>query len=159
VVAPVHAAQSVAPDDRDAGQAARPAPAIPLAPENWAAIVEQLGLAGSARQLAANCALAGRQGAQVRLVLDARATRTPGNEARLTEALSRYLGEPVKVQFEVAAADAPVTPARELQRQDEERLAQARAALASDPTIKALQQRMGATIFPDSVRPTFTEEN
>src|SRR5690606_2450416 len=97
------------------------APSVPLVPENWAAIVELLGLAGSARQLAANCALAGRQGPVVRLLIDARATRTPGNEARLGEALSRYLGEPVRLQFEVPAAGAPVTPARELKRQDEQR--------------------------------------
>ncbi len=155
--APAHAAReapAAAPKP-----AAPAAPALPMEPANWPAIVEQLGLAGSARQLAANCALGGKQGAVVRLLLDARATRTPGNEARLADALSRYLGETVRLQFEVPAAGAPVTPARELQRQEEERLAQAHAALASDPTIQALQQRMGATIFPDSVRPNFTEEN
>ena len=118
-----------------------------------------LGLAGSAWQLAANCALAGRQGGVVRLLLDARATRTPGNETRLTDALSRYLGETVRLQFEAPAAGAPVTPAREMQRQDAQRLAEARAALESDPTVQALRQRMGATIFPDSVRANSTEEN
>ena len=39
------------------------------------------------------------------------------------------------------------------------RLAQARAALASDPNIQAMQSQLGATIFPDSVRPHSTEEN
>jgi DNA polymerase-3 subunit gamma/tau len=131
---------------------------LPLEPANWAAIVERLGLTGSARQLATHCALAGRRGNVVRLLLDARATRTPGNEARLTEALSGYLGEAVKLQFEVPAA-APVTPARELERQDEQRIAEARAALESDPTIQALKERLGATIFPGSVRPNTTEEN
>src|SRR5690606_2684806 len=134
-------------------------PSLPLEPDNWAAIVGQLGLAGSARQLAANCALAGRQGAVVRLLLDARATRTPGNETRRTDALSRYLGETVRLQFDVPAAEAPVTPARQRQHQDEQRLAEARAALESDPTVQALRQRMGATIFPDSVRANSTEEN
>ena len=52
-----------------------------------------------------------------------------------------------------------VTPARELQRQDDLRLQQARAALESDPNIQALQRQMGATIFPESVRPNSTEEN
>jgi hypothetical protein len=134
-------------------------PILPLVPENWSAIIEALGLSGFARQLAANCALAGRQGAQVKLLLDPRATRTASNENRITEALSRYLGEPVKLVFEAPAAEPPSTPARELRRQDEARLAQARAALESDPNIQALQQRMGATIFPDSVRANTTEEN
>ncbi len=147
------AAVAVAADGAGAG------PALPLEPANWSAIVERLGLAGSARQLAANCALGGRRGNVVQLLLDARATRTPGNEARLTEALSRYLGEPVRLQFEVPAEGAPVTPAREMMRQDEQRIAEARAALESDPTIQAFKERMGATIFPESVRPNFTEEN
>ena len=108
---------------------------------------------------AVEAALGGRRGNVVQLLLDARATRTPGNEARLTEALSRYLGEPVRLQFEVPAEGAPVTPAREMMRQDEQRIAEARAALESDPTIQAFKERMGATIFPESVRPNFTEEN
>jgi DNA polymerase-3 subunit gamma/tau len=134
-------------------------PALALVPENWSQLIDALGITGPARQLAANCALGGRQGNKVRLLIDARATRTPGTEAKLTEALSRYLGEKVQLVFEPVAAGAPVTPARELQRQDDERLARARAALDSDPNIQALQRHMGATIFPDSVRPNSTEEN
>jgi DNA polymerase-3 subunit gamma/tau len=133
--------------------------ALAMAPENWSRIIEALGISGPARQLAANCALAGRQGAQVRLLLDPRATRTPGTEAKLADALSRYLGEKVLLVFDTSATAAAATPARELRRQDDERLQQARAALESDPNIQALQRQMGATIFPDSVRPNFTEEN
>lgn len=132
---------------------------LPLEPDNWARIIDALGITGPARQLAANCALGGRQGNRVKLLQDARATRTPGTEAKLTEALSRYLGEKVQLVFETAAPGTPASPARELQRQDSERLAQARAALESDPTIQAMQRQMGATIFPESVRPNFTEEN
>src|SRR5688572_13602319 len=124
-------------------------PTLALVPENWSQLIDALGITGPARQLAANCALGGRQGTKVRLLIDARATRTPGTEAKLTEALSRYLGEKVQLVFETVAAGAPVTPARELQRQDDERLARARAALDSDPNIQALQRHMGATIFPD----------
>jgi DNA polymerase-3 subunit gamma/tau len=139
--------------------AAAAVPALDMEPANWSRIIDALGITGPARQLAANCALAGRQGNKVKLLLDARATRTPGSEAKLTDAMSRYLGEKVQLVFETAAASPPVTPARELQRQDDERLAQARAALASDPNIQAMQSQLGATIFPDSVRPHSTEEN
>ncbi|MDQ2639555.1 MAG: DNA polymerase III subunit gamma/tau [Pseudomonadota bacterium] len=134
-------------------------PTLDFIPANWSALIDALGLSGAARQLAANCALGGRQGNKVKLLVDARATRTAGSEAKLMDALSRYLGEKVQVVFETAAAEPPVTPARQLQRQDEERLAQARAALASDPNIQAMQRHLGATIFPDSVRPYSTEEN
>src|SRR5690606_21072986 len=137
-----------------ANAAPRGAAPLPLLPENWPAIIDAMGLSGITRQLAANCALAERQGAQVRLLQDPRSTaiRTPANEARLAEALARYVGEKVRLVIEQAAA-APVTPARALQRQDDERLAQARAALESDPNIQAMQRQLGATIFPESVRP------
>jgi DNA polymerase III subunit gamma/tau len=142
-------------------QQAAHATALPLSPENWAAIVEQLGLSGIARQLAANCAFAGRQGGQVRLLLDARSQsiRTPGNEQKLAAALARYVGEPVRLVIDLAEATPPATPARERDRQADERLASARAALATDPNIQALQSQMGATIYPESVRPNFSEEN
>jgi DNA polymerase III subunit gamma/tau len=147
-----------------AAAAASPAasvPALPLVPENWAAIVEQLGLNGLARQLATHCALAGRQGAQVKLLLDARSQsiRTPGNEQKLAAALARYVGEPVRMVIEIAEAAPPATPARERDRQVDERLANARSALAGDPNIQAMQSQLGATIFPDSVKPNFSEEN
>jgi DNA polymerase-3 subunit gamma/tau len=136
-------------------------PALPFTPENWGAIVEQLGLSGIARQLAANCALASRQGAQIRLLLDTRSQsiRTAGNEQKLAAALARYVGEPVRLVIELAEASSPVTPARERDRQADERLAGARAALETDPNIQALRSQMGATIFPESVRPNFSEEN
>jgi DNA polymerase III subunit gamma/tau len=153
------AAPGVAAPDTSAPVAA--ASALPLTPQNWAAVVEQLGLSGIARQLAAHCAYAGRQGPQVKLLLDARSQsiRTPANEQKLAAALARHLGEPVRLVIEIAEAAPPDTPARERDRQAEERLASARAALETDPNIKALQSQMGAKIFPESVRPNFSEEN
>jgi DNA polymerase III subunit gamma/tau len=159
--AAVPASTAAAPQAAGAAPSAASAAALPLVPENWGAIVEQLGLSGIARQLAAHCALAGRQGAQVKLLLDARSQsiRTPGNEQKLAAALARYVGEPVRMVIEIAEAAPPATPARERDRQVDERLANARAALATDPNIQALQQQMGASIFPDSVKPVFSEEN
>ncbi len=78
----------------------RRAPAAAAHRNNWTAIVEQLGLCGLARQLAANCALLAAQGGQIRLLLDARSQsiRTAGNrgEAQL-QRWSRYCGEPVRL--------------------------------------------------------------
>jgi DNA polymerase III subunit gamma/tau len=142
--------------------AAAAAPAMPLVAANWKSIVEQLGLTALAGQLAANCALLGKQGAQVKLLLDPRgmSTRNRTTEDKLAAALSRYLGEPVKLAIEVGAPEASAaTPARERDRQAEDRLAQARALLEADPNILALRSEMGATIFPDSVRATSSEEN
>jgi DNA polymerase-3 subunit gamma/tau len=135
------------------------ATALPLTAENWPAIIEQLGLTGVARQLAAHCALGERQGMNVRLLLDPRSQsiRTPGNQEKLAAALARYSGEPLRVQIELAEGSQPATPARERDRQADERLASARAALEVDPNIQALRTQMGATIFADSVRPNHEE--
>jgi DNA polymerase-3 subunit gamma/tau len=137
------------------------APALPLEPANWPAIVAQLGLSALAGQLASHCALLGRQGNTVKLQLEAsqQSMRNRGTEEKLAAALSRYLGEPVRLAVETGTPEAVApTPAREREREASERLAQARALLESDPNIQALRAEMGATIFPDSVRATFNEE-
>jgi DNA polymerase III subunit gamma/tau len=154
-VRPATATSAAMPAPASAGPAA-----LPFEPANWSAIVEQLGLNGIARQLAAHCALAGRQGGQIKLLLDPRSQsiRTPGNEQKLAAALERYVGEPVRLAIAIAEAAPPATPARERDRQQDERMTSARAALATDPNILALQQQLGATIFPDSVKPNFSEE-
>jgi DNA polymerase-3 subunit gamma/tau len=139
------------------------ADALPLQPDQWTAIIQQMaeqsGLSGLARQLASNCALAGRQGAVVRLLLDPRhaSIRTPANQEKLQTALSRYTGEALRLQVDLADGEAPPTPARQRDRMSEERLANARAALESDPAIQALRTQMGATIFADSIRPNHEE--
>jgi DNA polymerase III subunit gamma/tau len=157
------AASAQSPASAQPAAAAAPAQmaaTLPLTPANWTAIVELLGLSGLSRQLAANCAFDSRQGAQIKLLLDARSQtiRTPGNEQKLAAALTRYVGETVRLVIETAEASAPATPARERDRQADERMANARAALETDPNIQALRTQMGATIFPESVRPNSIEE-
>src|SRR5256884_1376049 len=70
--------------------------------DSWTAIVNALELSGAARQLASHCVLVGRQGPVVRLALDARnqPVRTPAQEEKLAQALSRYFGEPVRLEFQ-----------------------------------------------------------
>ncbi len=143
----------------DAPDAAEPA--VELVPANWSAIVRQLGLSGLSAQLAAHCALLGRQGTQVRLLLDARGVsmRNRTSEEKLAAALGRYLGKTVKLAIEVGTEQTSAsTPARERDQHADQRLAQARAMLESDPNVQVLRSEMGATIFPDSVRATINEE-
>src|SRR5688572_12661119 len=45
-------------------------PPLALVPENWSQLIDALGITGPARQLAANCALGGRQGNKVKLLID-----------------------------------------------------------------------------------------
>jgi DNA polymerase-3 subunit gamma/tau len=124
-----------------------------LTSESWPAVSQQLELAGLARQLASNCAFLGRQGGLLRFALDPRhqAIRSRAQEEKLTQALSRYFGEALRVDIEVATPPAE-TPALAQARHADERLGAARAALDADPAVLALKERFGATLHPDSVR-------
>ncbi len=120
----------------------------------WATIVNALELSGAARQLASHCVFIGRHGAVVRLALDARnqPVRTPAQEEKLAQALSRYFGEPVRLEFQAGGAGAE-TPALLARRLSEQELAAARRAFEADPGVQGLRERFGATVLPDTVRP------
>jgi DNA polymerase III subunit gamma/tau len=128
--------------------------AADAAPGSWGAIVNQLELAGAARQLANHCVLIGRKGGLVKLGFDAKSpfVRTQGQVEKLAQALSKYYGEPVRVEFE-ALLPGHETPAQAGQRASVEELDSARQSLESDPGVQALRERFGATLLPDSVRP------
>jgi DNA polymerase-3 subunit gamma/tau len=122
--------------------------------EPWGAIVDRLELSGAAKQLAGNCAYLGRQGAVVRLALDSRNKhmRTPAQEEKLAQALSRYFGESIRLEFESAAPGAE-TPAKAEQRASMEDREAARRAFEADPGVQGLRERFGATLLPETVRP------
>jgi len=122
---------------------------------DWPSILAALELQGPARQLANNCVLIGRKGAVVRLALDPRSQtlRTRAQEEKLTQALSRYFGETVRVEFELTATPGVETPAQADQRSSREEVDAARRSLETDPGARALRERFGATLIPDTVRP------
>jgi DNA polymerase-3 subunit gamma/tau len=121
---------------------------------SWPNILAQLELAGLARQLAHNCVLLGRSGGVVRLGLDPRnqMMKVPGAVDKLTQALSKYFGEAVRLEFE-APAPGLETPAQAEQRAIVEEFDSARQSLESDPAVRVLRETFGATLVPDSVRP------
>ena len=147
------------PSTRAAPPAATPAapPRAVPAPEgenSWAVILSALDLQAAARQLASHCVLLGRRGPVVRLALDPRnqLLRTRAQEEKLAQALSRYFGEPIRLEFEVTVADVD-TPAQAGHRASQQELEAARRALEGDPGAQALRERFGATLIPDTVRP------
>jgi DNA polymerase-3 subunit gamma/tau len=120
----------------------------------WASIVAALNLQGMVRQLAAHCALVGRQGNRVQLKLDAAGEhfRTAAQEDKLTQALTQHFGEPVKLEFSVETAHID-TPARQQKAAAEDRLQNARQAIEGDPNVRAMRDIFGATVQPESIRP------
>jgi DNA polymerase III subunit gamma/tau len=144
--------------------AAPAAPASPAAPEaadgpaaDWAAMVAEMALSGAVRSLALHCHFVGRREGAVRLALDPRfqAARTAGIEAKLQQALGAYFGGPVRLDF--VAEAAAETPAQIQEREGRAALVAAQQAFGEDPTVRALQERFGATVLPDTIRPTRTD--
>jgi DNA polymerase III subunit gamma/tau len=121
----------------------------------WAAIVSQLELTGAARQLASHCVFLGRHGAVVSLGLDPhhQLVRTPATEEKLTQALARHFGQPLRLEFRPAEVAGAETPALLARRVSEAELAEARRAFEEDPAVKGLRERFGATVLPETVRP------
>ena len=119
-------------------------------------MVGDMGLSGAVRSLALNCQFVGRRDGVIRLALDARfqATKTPGVEAKLQQALNAYFGSPVRLEFVAEAEAGAETPAQIQERERRAAMVAARQAFGEDPTVKALQERFGATLLPDTIRPT-----
>jgi DNA polymerase-3 subunit gamma/tau len=139
---------------RTAPNAPPPGNAVDSSPDSWSSIVSQLDLGGAARQLANHCVLLGRRGAVVRLGLDPRnqIVRTPRQVDQLAQALSKFFGETVRVEFD-AVVPGLETPAQAEQRATVEEFDSARQSLEADPAVRALREKFGATLLPDSVRP------
>jgi len=131
-----------------------PTTAIGTASEDWAAIIAASDLQGAARQLAAHCVLVGRDGAVVRLALDPRSKfmRTAAVEEKLAQALAKYYGAPVRLEFTAVLPQAE-TPAQADQRLSQEEAESARRAFESDPAVQGFRDRFGATTLPETIRP------
>jgi DNA polymerase III subunit gamma/tau len=145
-----------------ASPSASPAPAKPAAAapatataQDWSARVAQMNLQGMVKELAAHTTFAGKQGNKVQLVLDADGEhfRRPQLEEKLAQALSAHFGEPVRLELTVADR-ALDTLARQQKAAADDRVQQARAAIENDPNVRAMRDMFGATVQPDSVRPT-----
>jgi DNA polymerase-3 subunit gamma/tau len=151
--APVKAAAAAAP--KTSAAPTKPAAAAPATASDWPAMVAQMNLQGMVKELAAHTTLTGRQGNKVQLVLDADGEhfRRPQLEEKLAQALSAYFGEPMRLELSVADR-ALDTLARQQKAAADDRVQQARAAIENDPNVRAMRDMFGATVTPDSVRPT-----
>ena len=153
-VAPKPASSTAAPVSATALASDAAPPAAHGGAQDWAAIIAATELQGAARQLAAHCVLVGRQGAIVRLALDPRSKfmRTAAVEEKLAQALSKYYGEPVRLEFTAVLPQAE-TPAQAGQRISQEEGESARRAFESDPGVQGFRDRFGATMLPETIRP------
>lgn len=126
----------------------------PAAIDDWTALIEQLPLRGPSRELAANTHLVEMTDSVVRLGLSPRHAQyqTESAEARLGQALGEWFKRKIKLLIETKE-DNVMTAAIKREAQAQERQESAEQSIENDPTVQALQETMGATVVPNSIRP------
>jgi len=125
------------------------------APDDWAALVDKLGLNGVARELALHCAVKSAAAEHMELLLDATHKHLLNNriEQRIEQALQACYGP--SFRLEVRVCDATIdTPASVHKQRQSAKERSAQASVESDTNIKALKETFNARIVPDSIRPT-----
>jgi DNA polymerase-3 subunit gamma/tau len=137
------------------GEAGAAPEALPVDNDGWIALLPRLELGGAARQLGSHCVWRGIDDATVRLAIDPRSQhlRTRALEEKLAQALSKHAGRRLALEIIATEAAAPATPAAASERAAQEELVAARRSLAEDATVQGLQQRFGAVLNEDTVRP------
>jgi DNA polymerase-3 subunit gamma/tau len=122
---------------------------------DWVALLNQLDISGQVRELARNVQLRARSDDRWDFVITP-ALRHLGSSHcvdRLGRAISERMGRTVKVRI-VDETDSGVQTAAALEEaQARQRMTEAERAIADDPTVKALQERMGARLVEDSIQP------
>jgi DNA polymerase-3 subunit gamma/tau len=121
---------------------------------DWPSIIAAVGLQGTTAQLAAHCVLVGHAGGVVRLRLDraGESFRRPQVEQRLTQALARHFGEPIRLDIAVSDGEDD-TPARRQAQATDARQKAAEQAIEADSNVRTMREVFGATVQPGSVKP------
>ena len=127
---------------------------------DWGSLMNDLGLTGSLRMLAGNCALDRREGDTVHFSLDPRSESmlTRQRKEALAAALSKHFGERLAVEIRIAETP-PETPHEQENRVADERLVAARESLEADPNVQALKNMFGAELKADSIEPLDTSRS
>jgi DNA polymerase-3 subunit gamma/tau len=122
---------------------------------DWVTLLERLDVSGAVRELARNVQLKARSDDRWDFVI-APALRHLGSAScvnRLSEAISDCMGHPVSVRLFDQDGGEPLTAAAIEQQQLHQTRSEAEKAIRDDPTVKALQEQMGAQLVEDSVQP------
>lgn len=121
---------------------------------NWDEIVQQLKISGLVGEMANNSTLESRTEDEIVLVLDESCAQLHNKEREdaLKGALERFYGHSLRLTIRVGQAETE-TPAQQRLRSQDARQQAAVEAIYNDPNVKALEERFGARVNPDSIRP------
>ncbi|MCC7413783.1 MAG: hypothetical protein IT495_19370, partial [Gammaproteobacteria bacterium] len=132
----------------DVSAGAGGAPPATLSAAQWAALVDELDVAGLVRELASNCVFAGCVDGVFRLLLDPRCAqlRNARQERRLEQSLRVHFGSQLRLAIEVADAPAADTPMARQTRRAGELDSAAAQAIAEDPNVQAICARFDGRV-------------
>ncbi len=122
---------------------------------DWRELIDTLGLAALARELASHCVYVGHTGREFQLQLaeDKKHVLNPVSEARLQEILATHFGSGIKLNISLVAGIKADTPAVIMNREQEEKLDKAEQAIKDDPFVQALCETFDATVDRETIRP------
>ena len=119
---------------------------------DWTALARSVSLTGFARQFMDQSELLLVDDDLFHIRVPIKPLAENPTVTKVTDALSRYLGRPIRLKVEVGAVGA-VTAAGLAEQDRSERLSKARSAIEADPFVRKLVQDFGGSIVPDSVVP------
>ena len=122
--------------------------------EDWKAVAARLKLTGMARMLAQHCELVRRDGQSVELKIGKAHEHLLDKpyQDRLRAALEEAFGGPVKLQVTLAES-AGNSPAQQLERDRQQRQAQAIAEIEKDPFVRELVDGFDAKVVESTIKP------
>jgi DNA polymerase-3 subunit gamma/tau len=122
-------------------------------PTDWPALVERLNLTGFTRELAVRSELVGVDGHHYRLRVPVKTLAEGGTLDRLKAALAAHLGHTVRISAEVGAIGGATAKSRADEARAEQQK-RAEESIYADPFVKQLIDTFGATVDPQSIKPT-----
>ncbi|MEY4589965.1 MAG: polymerase subunit gamma and tau, partial [Pseudomonadota bacterium] len=126
-----------------------------LRPEHWVSVYQALNIRGVIQSTASNAVLTGREGNQLYLLLDeSRASLyEDSHRQRLSDLLSDYFGQPIKVHIHIGALAAEhLTPAQAGINDRAEKLEQGINTLRADPFVQQLISEFDGVLKIDTVK-------
>jgi DNA polymerase-3 subunit gamma/tau len=150
--APVAAPQA----SRVAAPAPAAAPAVDPTQLPWAERIDTLGLDGSVRNFARQCAWLGQSDGVVRLAIGPESAFLMHESRRVAieQALSNQCGQPLRLLIETPGGDTgAATPAVLEKQRDVARQQAAESAVHEDPVVRAFKEQFGAAVRPGSIKP------
>ncbi|AHF03288.1 DNA polymerase III subunit gamma/tau [Marichromatium purpuratum 984] len=123
-------------------------------PAQWQQLVAGLRVRGIAGELAHNCGFLDWADGRLLLSLDPAVEhlRVPTAESRLREALEGALGEPVRLEFQIARPEQETLAQRRV-REAEARQRAAEETMYADPVAERMREQLAADWVPGSIEP------